>query len=295
MSRVVYCNGRWLPISAPALPVEDRGTQFADAVYEVIKAVDGRPRDLDRHLDRLDRSLAAIRVAWPMSRRALNGVIGEALRRNPLRDAAIYLQVGRGVAPRYHPFPKGARPGLVVTVRRATFPRRAELEGGVRVVTLPDERWGHCDIKTVGLLPNLLARQQAAERGCREAWLVDRDGFVTEGTGSNAYIVDRTCRLVTRPLGPAILGGVTRSVLLELARRHGIEVIERPFRPDELPQAAEALLSSTTSLLLPVVEVDGRPVGDGRPGPVGLMLRRLYADHLDLPDRLRWEPPTVPA
>jgi D-alanine transaminase len=291
LSRIAYCNGRWLPIASPALPVEDRGTQFADAVYEVIKAIDGRPCDLDRHLDRLGRSLAAIRLSWPMSRRALTLVIHEALRRNALREAAMYLQVGRGFAPRQHLFPAGSRPSLVLTVRRAPFPGRHELEAGVRVVSAPDERWARCDIKSVGLLPNLLARQQAAERGCREAWLVDAEGLVTEGTSSNAYIVDRDGRLVTRPLGPAILGGVTRSVLLELARSDGIEIVERPFSLDEAMTAREALLSSTTSLLLSVIEIDGRPIGNGSPGLIAQRLLDLYARHAGLPRRFQAGPP----
>ncbi len=285
MSRIAYCNGRWLPIGAPAVPVEDRGLQFADAVYEVVKAVDGRPRDLDRHLDRLDRSLAQLRLAWPMSRRALTAVIEAGLARSALRDVAIYLQVGRGVAPRSHPFPPRARPGLIVTFRRAHFPGRRELEQGVKVISLPDERWAHCDIKSVGLLPNVLARQRAAEAGCREAWLVDAEGLVTEGGGSNAYIVDRQGKLVTRPLGPSILPGVTRSVLLELARQDGIEVGERPFSLEEALEAREALLSSTTSLLLPVVGIDGRPVGNGHPGSVGRRLFELYAAHCGLSSR----------
>ena len=220
-----------------------------------------------------------------MSRRALVAVVMEGLRRSALRDVAIYLQVGRGVAPRSHPFPIGAKPGLIATFRRASFPGRRELEQGVKVISLPDERWARCDIKSVGLLPNVLARQRAAEAGCREAWLVGEDGLVTEGGGSNAYIVDRRGRLVTRPLGPAILPGVTRSVLLGLARRDGIEVEERPFTLDEAMEAREALLSSTTSLLLPVVEIDGRPVGNGHPGSVGRRLFELYAAHCGLAAR----------
>lgn len=285
MSRIAYCNGRWLPITAPALSVEDRAAQFADAVYEVIKAIDGRACDLDRHLDRLDRSLAAVRLAWPMSRRALATVIAAALDRSALREAAVYLQVGRGAAPRFHPFPKHGRSSLVVTVRRAPFPGRRELDEGVKVISLPDERWAHCDIKSVGLLPNVLARQRAAEAGCREAWLVDADGHVTEGSGSNAYIVDRDGRLITRPLGPQILGGVTRSVLLELARADGIEVVERSFTLGEALAAREVLLSSTTSLLLSVTEIDSRPIGNGHPGSVGRRLFGLYARHCDLPQR----------
>jgi D-alanine transaminase len=290
MSRIVYHDGRWLPIAAPALPVEDRCAQFADGIYEVVKALDGQPLDLDRHLDRLERSMRELRLAAPMSRRVLAGLVREALARNPLREAVVYLQVGRGVAPRNHLFPKGVRPGLTVTVRRAVLPSRDEIERGVGVITLPDERWARCDTKSVSLLPNVLAKQRAAEAGCREAWLVDTDGLVTEGSASNAWIVDPRGRLITRELGPRILGGVTRGTLIELARGDGIEVVERAFGLDEAKAAAEALLSSTSSLLLPVTRIDGQSVGDGRPGPLHRRLLRLYAAHQGLPRRL-WPPP----
>jgi D-alanine transaminase len=283
MTRVAYANGRFRPLARACVSVEDRGLQFADGVYEVVKAVRGRPADLERHLDRLDRSLAALRIRPPMSRAALKVVIGEALRRNGLREAVVYLQVDRGRAPRNHLFPRApVRPTLVLTVRRVTYPRPAEIEEGVGVVTLPDERWARCDVKSVGLLANVLAKQQAAEAGCREAWLYDRDGLVTEGSSSNAYIVDRDGRLVTRPLGPEILGGVTREVVLELARERGIEVVERPFGVEEARSAREAFLTSTTSLVLPVTSIDGRPVANGRPGSTTAALLAAYAERTGL-------------
>jgi D-alanine transaminase len=285
MSRVAYHDGRWLPISAPALPVEDRCAQFADGVYEVMLALAGNVVDLDRHLDRLDRSLQAMRLAWPVSRRVLVAIIDTALARNALPEASVYLQVGRGAAPRYHLFPKGRRPSLTVTVRRASFPGRADVEQGVRVMTMADERWARCDIKSVSLLPNLLARQLAADHGCREAWLVDGHGFVTEGTSSNAWIVDAQGTLVTRPLGHEILGGITREVVLEIARADGIPCAERAFRVAEAAEAREGLITSTTSLVLPVVELNGRPLGDRRPGPVGRRLLSLYAERAGLPRR----------
>jgi D-alanine transaminase len=276
MPRIAYVNGRYLPIGAPAVPVEDRGLQFADGVYEVVKAVGGRLQDLDRHLDRLGRSLEALAIPMPMSRAALTRVLQETLRRNGLADAAVYLQIDRGVAPRNHLFPKNARPSLIVTVRRASFPKAVELAQGVGVITLPDQRWKRCDIKSVSLLANVLAKQQGAEAGCREVWLYDADGLVTEGSSSNAYIVDRAGRLVTRPLGPEILGGVTRAVVLELARAAGIEVVERPFAVAEAQDAREAFLTSTSSLVLPVTRIDGRPVADGLPGPVSRELLWRY-------------------
>ncbi len=284
MTRQAYVNGRFLPIGRAEVAIEDRGYQFADGVYEVIKAVDGVPRDLERHLARLERSLAALRIPPPMSARALALVIGEALARNPIRKAIVYLQVTRGVAPRNHLFPHDARPSLVITVRRAPFPSDRERAEGVAVISLPDQRWGRCDIKSISLLANLLAKQQAAEAGCREAWLVDGEGRVTEGSASNAYIVDSEGRLVTHPSGPRILGGITRSVVLELAREAGIEVVERPFTLEEAKAAREAFLTSTTSLILPVTRIDERAVANGVPGSTTRHLARLYAERSGIPE-----------
>ena len=280
MARIAYVNGCYRPLQNATVAAEDRGYQFADGVYEVIKVLGGRPCDLERHLDRLERSLAALEIAPPMPRRALESVLFETLRRNRLADALLYLQITRGTAPRNHLFPKRARPSLVITARRPVFPGEREREEGVGVITRPDLRWGRCDIKSISLLPNVLARQSAAAAGCREAWLIDREGMVTEGSASNAYIVDASGRLVTHPLSERILGGVTRSVILELARRDGIEVVERPFFLDEAHGAREAALSSTSSWLLPVTAIDGRPVSNGMPGHVVRRLMALYGGHL---------------
>jgi D-alanine transaminase len=280
MARIAYVNGRYRPLQAATVAAEDRGYQFADGVYEVIKVLGGRACDLERHLDRLERSLAALDIAPPMTRRALESVLFETLRRNRLADALLYLQITRGTAPRNHLFPKRARPSLVITVRRPVFPGEREREEGVGVITRPDLRWGRCDIKSIALLPNVMARQSAAQAGCREAWLIDREGMVTEGSASNAYIVDASGRLITHPLSERILGGVTRSVILELARRDGMEVVERPFSLDEAHGAREAALSSTSSWLLPVTAIDGRPVSNGMPGHVVRRLMALYGGHL---------------
>jgi D-alanine transaminase len=246
----------------------------------VIKVLAGRPRDMERHLDRLERSLAALAIRAPMSRAALTAVLAEVLRRNRLREALLYIQVTRGTAPRNHVYPKEARPSLVVTARRPSFPSAKEREEGVAVMTTPDLRWGRCDIKSISLLANVMARQQAAAAGCREAWLIDQAGFVTEGSASNAYIVDHDGRLVTHPLSERILGGVTRSVILELARADGIPVVERPFSLAEAQVAREAALSSTSSMLLPVTAIDERSVGNGHPGTVVRRLLTLYDAHL---------------
>jgi D-alanine transaminase len=280
MARIAYVNGRYRPLAGAAIALEDRGYQFADGVYEVIKVLGGRARDLDRHLDRLQRSLAALAISPPMSRAALTSVLAEVLQRNRLRDALLYIQVTRGTAPRNHVYPQHARPSLVVTARRPSFPSATEREEGVGVITTPDLRWGRCDIKSISLLANVMARQQAAAAGCREAWLIDQAGFVTEGSASNAYIVDHDGRLVTHPLSERILGGITRSVILELARADGMAVVERPFSLAEAQEAREAALSSTSSLLLPVTAIDDRSVGNGHPGTVVRRLMTLYDAHL---------------
>lgn len=280
MARIAYVNGHYRPLRDAAVALEDRGYQFADGVYEVIKVLSRRPRDLERHLERLARSLDALDIRPPMPRRALESVLQETLRRNRMPDALLYVQITRGVAPRNHLFPKSARPSLVITVRRPVFPSAREREEGVGVITHPDLRWGRCDIKSINLLPNVLARQSAAAAGCREAWLIDQESRVTEGSASNAYIVDAAGRLITHPLDASILGGVTRSVVLELARGDGLEVVERPFSLDEAYTAREAALSSTSSWLLPVTAIDGRPVSNGMPGHVVRRLMALYARHL---------------
>lgn len=280
MSRIAYVNGRYHPIGMAGVSIEDRGLQFADGVYEVVKALGGRLCDLERHLNRLERSLAALAIPMPASRAALRTILGQVLRRNGLVDALIYLQVDRGVAPRQHLFPKKTQPSLIVTARRAVLPRPAELAEGVAVVSMPDQRWKRCDIKTVNLLANVLARQAGGVAGAREVWLFDEQGVVTEGSSSNAYIVDQSGRLVTHPLGPQILGGITREVVLELARADGIEVVEQPFTLEEAAEAREAFLTSTSSLVLPVTVIDAKPVANGHPGSITTRLLRLYLEHM---------------
>lgn len=285
MARIAYVNGRYVSIDTPAVAIEDRGYQFSDGIYDVCKVVNRRFCDLERHLDRLERSLAALDIPMPMSRRALTLVMEETWRRNAaLPNAVVYIQVSRGTASRNHTFGASLRPSLVITVRPARFPSAAEQEKGVGVISMPDERWANCHIKSISLLPNILAKQKAAKEGAREAWLLDGQGCVTEGGSSNAWIVDGEGRLVTRPLGREILGGITRSVIIELARSEGIEVVERPFTLEEALAAREAFLTSTTSLVLPVTSIDGRPVANGHPGTVTRRLARRYAEVEGLAD-----------
>ena len=280
MSRIAYVNGRYVPHLDAAVHIEDRGYQFADGVYEVIAVHDGRLVDEDGHLDRLARSLAALDMDWPMGRRPLRVVMGQLIRRNRLRNGFLYLQVTRGVARRNHPFPAGVRSALVLTARHAPPFDLAAAARGVAVITVPDLRWARRDIKSVALLPNVLARQQAVEAGAYEAWMVDGDGLVTEGTASNAWIVTKDGTLVTRHVDTAILEGITRRAVADLAAAQGLAMVERPFTVAEAQAAAEAFVTGTTSLVKPVVRIDDAPVGDGQPGPLTTRLLAWYAQHM---------------
>jgi D-alanine transaminase len=284
MSRIAYVNGRYSALREARVHVEDRGFQFADGVYEVCEVLGARLVDATRHLDRLDRSLRELRIDKPMARPALLGVLREVVARNRVRDGLVYLQVTRGAARRDFPFPaKGTPPSLVVTAR-ALDPARlaAQAAQGIAVISVPENRWPRVDVKSVALLPNVLAKQQAREAGAQEAWFVDRDGFVTEGASSNAWIVTRDGRVVTRSADSGILRGITRTTLLELLERRNVLLEERPFTVAEALDAAEAFITSATNLIMPVVRVDGRPVGGGEPGPLATLLRRAFHDVAEL-------------
>ena len=277
MSRIAYVNGRYLPHARAGVSIDDRAFVFGDGVYEVCEVRDGVPIDAPRHLARLARSLAALRIEAPLGAPALARVMGEVIARNRVRDGLVYLQVSRGSARRDHAFPADPRPGLVVTAKSLNpSANEARALGGVKVVTRPDERWAHPHIKSLQLLPNVLAKQSAREAGAYEAWFVDPRGFVTDGASTNAWIVTAQGQLVTRPTDPAILAGVTRATLIDVAANLGFALEERAFTPDEAYAAREAFLSSATTIVLPVVEIDGRPIGEGRPGPVAQALRRRF-------------------
>jgi len=276
MSRIAYVNGRYLVHADARVHIEDRGYQFADGVYEAIGVFDGRLVDGGPHFDRLERSLAELRIAPPMARRALEFVVDEVIRRNHIGDGFIYFQVSRGVAPRNHPFPAHARPALVVTARRHAFPDDPETLTGGRVVTQRDIRWERCDIKSLALLPNVLAKEAAVSARAQESWMVDDDGFVTEGASTNAWIVDGEGTLVTRPTSNAILAGITRATLLRLAREAGIAVAERPFTVAEAQRSREAFISSTTQIVKPITQIDDAVVGNGEPGSISRRLLGLY-------------------
>ncbi|HVN00549.1 MAG TPA: D-amino-acid transaminase [Caulobacteraceae bacterium] len=280
MSRVAYVNGRFVPHGEAAVHIEDRGFQFADGVYEVWAVLGGALADAEGHFERLDRSLGELQIAPPMSRAALEVVLKETVRRNRVREGLVYLQVTRGVAPRDHAFPRPATPASVIatshSIDRAAGDARAER--GAAVITVPETRWARCDIKTVGLLPNVLAKQQARLAGAVEAWFVDDLGLVTEGASSNAWIIDKHGVVRTRDTQANILRGVTRRTLMTVLAREGLKVEERPFSLEEAKEAREAFITGAGTLLLPIVSIDGRAVGDGTPGPVAKRLRRLYIE-----------------
>ena len=281
MARIAYVNGRYQPHRTAAVHIEDRGYQFADGVYEVVPVHRGRLIDEDMHLERLAFSLSELEIAPPMDLRALKAVLREVLRRNGVERGILYLQVTRGVAPRNHQFPAAARPSLVITAKRLKPVPAKYLEEGVGVITLPDLRWKRCDIKTISLLPNVLGKQKAVEEGAYEAWQIDPDGNVTEGTSTNAWIVTKDRRIVTRPLGHEILPGVTRRALLDLLRAANLTLEERSFTLEEAHAAAEAFLTSSSVFLLPITKIDGKTVGEGKPGPIAKRLRELYVEHAE--------------
>jgi len=284
MSRVAYVNGRYLRHSEAKVAVEDRGYQFADGVYEVCEVRGGRLVDESRHMARLDRSLRELKIARPMSPSALGVVLRETIRRNRVRDGIVYLQVTRGTARRDFPFPAGnTRPSLVVTARNNDLERLEQIAAeGVSVITVPDLRWKRVDIKSVALLPNVLAKQAAREQGAREAWLVDSQGRITEGSSSNAWIVSRDGKLITHPLGQDILPGITRSVVIDMIKAQGLAFEERSFTVEEAHEAREAFITSASQIVLPVVSIDGRPVGNGAPGLVTSALRRDYHRYAEI-------------
>ena len=283
MSRIAYVNGRYLPHRAASVHVEDRGYQFADGVYEVCEVRGGRLVDERRHIDRLERSLSELRIAMPMRRNALGMVLRETVARNRVRDGIVYLQVSRGVARRDHAFPAaGTLPSLVVTARNHDLDRLEAGAGeGIAVVSVPDNRWERVDIKSVGLLPNVLAKQAAREQGAKEAWFVDAKGFVTEGSSTNAWIVTRDGAVVTRPADFGILRGITRTVVLDVLRAQGFVLDERPFTVAEAYAAQEAFVTSASQTVMPVVKIDGRPVGNGAPGLLASTLRRDFYRHAE--------------
>ena len=278
MSRLAYVNGRFLRQAEAGVSIEDRGYQLGDGVYEVWAVMGGKLADAEGHFARLERSLSELRIPMPMSRAALTVALRETVRRNRVRHGIVYLQVTRGAARRDHAFPSPTVSPTVVITARSTNGAAAEVRAakGVGVITTPETRWSRCDIKSVDLLPNVLAKQAAKEEGAFEVWFVDRDGLVTEGASSNAWIVGQDGVIRTRDIGANILRGVTRLSLIDVAREAGYRVEERPFTVEEAKQAREAFLTGAGALVMPIVAIDGHPVANGHPGEVARTLRAAY-------------------
>ena len=280
MSRIAFVNGRYLPLAHAGVSIEDRALTFGDGVYEVCEVRGGALIDEARHLARLAKSLHALRIAAPIGEAALRGILREIVRRNRVRDGLAYIQISRGVAHRDHGFPAASvKPSLIVSAK-SLDPAIGEANAarGVKVITLPEERWAHPHIKTLQLLPNVMAKQAARAAGAYEAWLVDDLGFVTEGSSTNAWIVDADGVLRTRDTNANILRGVTRKGLLKIAEEAGCPVSQRPFTVAEAQAAREAFITAASHFVTPVTAIDGKPVGDGRPGPISQKLRALYMD-----------------
>lgn len=275
MTRIVYVNGAYKRYAEAAIHVEDRGFQFANSIYEVIEVLGGRLVDATRHLARLNRSLRELAISPPMRESALLHIIGEVVRRNRVRDGIVYMQVTRGAGPREFALPgPDVLPTLVVFARARSRESANQLaEMGIAVKTVPDNRWGRRDIKTVMLLPSVLAKDAARQADAREAWFVDASGAITEGASSNAWIVTDKGVLVTRPLGWEILPGVTRATVMDVAKAEGINVEERAFTREEALRAREAFITSATNIAMPVVTLDGKTIGNGQPGPLTRRLR----------------------
>lgn len=290
MPRIAYVNGRYVPHRDAAIHVEDRGFQFADSVYEVVALMNGRLADEAGHLDRLERSLKELRIPMPIGRRPMQFAIREMVRRNRLKDGMIYMQVTRGTAPRDFKFPLHADATLVMTFYPANYDIPARKAGVKKAVTVPDIRWKRRDIKTTALIAQVLAKQAAAEKGAYEAWMVDEKGYVTEGSSSNAWIVDKKGNLITRPTANnTILKGVTRSALQALCKKEKIRIVERAFTVAEAYKAKEAFTSSAVALIAPVVEIDGRKIGNGKAGDITCKILDLYMDYAQ-DERRKQEP-----
>ncbi len=283
MSRIAYVNGRYLPHAEANVHIEDRGFQFADSVYEVCEIWNGKIVDMTRHLDRLKRSLGELSIAWPVSRRALEAILREVVSRNRVTNGLVYLQVTRGVARRDFNFPKpGTLPTLVVTSRsiKPAVPKKST-EDGIRVVTTPDIRWDRVDIKTTGMTAQVLAKETAVRAGAKEAWMVDGENRITEGSSSTAWIIDGEGTLITRPTDMNILPGITRMAIMDYAKANGMKVEERPFTVEEARGAREAFITSASATLTPVVQIDDVVIGNGKPGSIASGMRAAFHEGVE--------------
>ncbi|MGE4527541.1 MAG: D-amino-acid transaminase [Rhodospirillaceae bacterium] len=278
MNRIVYLNGDWMPENEAKVSIFDRGYVFGDAIYEVTAVVGGKLVDYAGHAARLQRSIGEVGIVCPLPADELLAVHREIVKRNNLDEGLIYLQISRGAADRDFHFPEDPKPTLSLFTQAKKVLENPNYETGISVITVPDIRWGRRDIKTVQLLAPSMAKMEAQKQGADDAWLYE-DGFITESTSSSAHIVNAQGVLITRQLSTRILHGITRRSILDLAREAGIAVEERPFTVEEAKAAKEAFITSATQFAIPVVRIDGKPVGDGKPGPVGKKLHQLYLEH----------------
>jgi D-alanine transaminase len=276
MSRIVYVNGEYVPEERGTISIFDRGFLFADGVYEVTAVLNGRLVDYEPHMERLERSLRELRMKSPASSEELRHMHEEMIARNRLKQGIVYMQVTRGAADREFPFPANTSSTLIAFTQARTMIDSPDAATGVKVITIPDLRWKRRDIKSVMLLAPVLGKQAAHEAGAYEGWMVE-DGEITEGTSSNAYIV-KDQQVITRPLSNRILAGVTRRSMIKLAKERGVEIVERSFTPKEAYEADEAFLTSASNFVLPIVEIDGKRIGGGQPGPVTRRLRQLLIE-----------------
>lgn len=290
MPRFAYANGRYVPHRDAQVHIEDRGFQFADGIYEVIACIGGTLADERGHLDRLARSLKELGMGLPVSRKTLRMIIRELLRRNRLENAAVYIQVTRGVYRREFPFPPaGVKQSLVITTRPYRFAGNPKIRTGIKVASVSDLRWKRRDIKTTALIAQVLAKQQALEKGAFEAWMIDDYGYVTEGASSNAWIVTKDGNIQTRAATHDILRGVTRSALEKVCADMNLKLIEKSFTLTEAQRAAECFVTAATTLVMPVVEIDGRKIGDGKPGPVVQELYEAYLAYVARGRQVAWK------
>ena len=277
MSRIVYVNGKFVPESEAHVSVFDRGFLFGDGVYEVSSVLDRGLVDNPAHLLRLERSLGELGMASPASPEEIVRAQKELIARNGLDEGVVYLQITRGPADRDFAYPTEPKPTLVMFTQKKPLVDNPQAARGITVITVPDLRWSRRDVKTVGLLAASMAKQAALDAGAGDAWMVE-DGYVTEGTSNNAYIVTAGGVVVTRHLGHEILHGITRASVLRLARERQIAIEERPFTVDEAKVAAEAFITSASSFVIPVIGIDGEPIGDGKPGAITSRLREIYIE-----------------
>lgn len=281
MPRIAYVNGQYKTHMYASVHIEDRGFQFADGVYEVIYVYNKKFIDKEMHLDRLDRSLKELDIRWPVNRSSLNIIIQEVVRRNRVKNGNIYLQVTRGCNDREFSYPEDLSPSLIVYARKANKDSIQTAKKGYKIVSRPDIRWKRCDIKTISLLPAVMAKQAAVKEGAIEAWLVDDDGLVTEGTSSNAWIVTEKNEIVTRSTNNFILSGVTRKTILQLSQDLGLKYKERPFSLVEAQEAKEAFCTSSTALIKPIIQINKKRIGSGTVGPVTKILIKNYFNYIE--------------